>query len=130
MRISRYAAGGVIAIVLAVGFWAVPAQATVHEIVAQWCSGQDPLNPPGISRPGSKNFARPLAAIGMLQVDFDPVLEIVIVTFDWDHPASKVQSSGILVPIGTTEEGVPIFLDVPEPDPNFPAFQRCPKLAF
>lgn len=129
MRISKHVAGATLAVVLGVGLWAIPAQATVHEIVAQWCSGHDPLDPPGISQEGSKNFARPLAATGMLQITFDPVLEIVIVSFDYDHPASKVRSSGILVPIGTTDEGVPIFLDVPEPDPTFPAFQRCPRLA-
>lgn len=129
MRISRYAAGAAIAVVLAIGFQTVPAHATVHEIVAQWCSGQDELSPPGISVPGSNNFARPLNAIGVVLQQFIPAMNIVLVTFDFDHPAVKVQSSGILVLIGFTEDGVPIMLDVPEPDPDFPAFQHCPRLA-
>jgi hypothetical protein len=128
MRISRYAAGTAIAVVLAIGFQTVPAHATVHEIVAQWCSGQDELAPPGISDPGSDNFARPLNAIGIVRQEFIPELNIVLVTFDFDHPAVKVQSSGLQVQIGATEEGVPIVLDVPEPNPNFPAFRHCPRL--
>ncbi|HEX6322319.1 MAG TPA: hypothetical protein VFZ36_01235 [Vicinamibacterales bacterium] len=125
---TRHLTGVVAAAVMAGVLWAVPAEATVHEIVAQWCSGQDSLNPPGVSKPGSKNFAQPIEATGMLQTTFDPVLGAIVVSFDFDHPASKVQSSGVLVQIGMTEEGVPILLDVPEPDPDFPAFGRCPRL--
>ena len=36
--------------------------ATVHEIVAQWCSGHDELGPPGISDENKKHFAQPLMA--------------------------------------------------------------------
>jgi hypothetical protein len=129
MRISRQAVGVVIAAVLAVGFWTVPAHATVHEIVAQWCSGHDELAPPGISDPEKRTFARPLNAMGVVLQEFIPSLNIVLVTFDYDHPAVKVQSSGILVPIGVTEEGVPVMPDLPEPNPDFPAFQHCPRLA-
>lgn len=129
MRINRHGAGVLAALLMAVGLWAVPVHATVHEIVAQWCSGHDPLEPPGISEQGSQNFARPLAATGVVQETFIPELNIVLVTFDFDHPAAKVQSSGIMVPIGQTDDGIPIFLDVPEPDPDFPAFQHCPRLA-
>ena len=131
MRISRYFTGVMAAVAIAGVLWAVPAEATVHEIVAQWCSGQDPLEPHGVSRPGSKNFAQPLAATGMLQTSFNPDLGefgAIVVSFDFDHPASKVQSSGRLIQIGTTEDGIPILLDVPEPDPDFPAFGRCPRL--
>ena len=45
-----------------------PASGTVHEIVSQWCSGKDPLEPFGISRDGSKNFAQPLNAGGVVQL--------------------------------------------------------------
>ena len=62
MRIRTHAVGVVAAVILAIGLSTVPAHATVHEIVAQWCSGQDELGPPGISRDGSKNFAQPLNA--------------------------------------------------------------------
>jgi hypothetical protein len=128
MRATRHIVGVSIAVVLSVALWSVPAHATVHEIVAQWCSGRAELNPPGLSRPGSKNFAQPLNAIGI--VIMMPLGENdVLITFDYDHPATKVQSSGIMVPIGTTPDGGTIFLDVPEPDPDFAAFRHCPALA-
>ena len=128
MRTTRHVAAVSIAVVVAIALWSVPAHATVHEIVAQWCSGKDELNPPGLSRPGSKNFAQPLNAIGIVLVV--PIGENdVLVTFDFDHPATKVQSSGLRVPIGTTPTGGTVFLDVPEPDPDFAAFQHCPALA-
>jgi hypothetical protein len=42
-----------------------PASATVHEIVAQWCSGKEPLFPPGLSgRSQADNDAKPLFASG------------------------------------------------------------------
>jgi hypothetical protein len=42
-----------------------------------------------------------------------------------------VQSSGLRIPIGIDEEtGYPLFLDVIEPNPDFPAFQHCPALGF
>jgi hypothetical protein len=129
MRTSRHVTGAMTAVVLAVALWVVPAHATVHEIVAQWCSGQDELDPPGISDPSKKNFARPLNATGVLQTTFIPELNIVLVSFDLDHPAVKIQSSGMLAPIGATDEGIPIFLDVPKPNPDFPAFRHCPRLA-
>ncbi len=129
MRRSRTFAGLTTAVILAVALWAVPAHATVHEIVAQWCSGHDELNPPGISEDGSKNFAQPLNAAGVVSPRFDPALGGILVTFNYDHPAAKVQSSGLIIRIGTTEDGTPIFLDVPEPDPDFPAFRHCPRLA-
>lgn len=129
MQINRHVVATSAAVLLAVALWAVPAQATVHEIVAQWCSGQDELMPPGISTPGSRTFARPLNAIGVVIETFVPELNIILVTFDFDHPAVKVQSSGILVQVGMTPDGIPVMLDVPEPDPDFPAFQHCPRLA-
>lgn len=128
MRIRRHAAGALLAMVLAWGFSAVPAEATVHEIVAQWCSGRGELAPPGISQPNS-NFARPLNAVGVVRQEFLPDLNIILVTFDFDHPAVKVQSSGAMIQIGVTPDGIPIMLDVPEPNPDFPAFQHCPRLA-
>jgi hypothetical protein len=129
MHVSRHIAAASAAVVLAIGLGVVPVHATVHEIVGQWCSGQDPLDPPGISREGSRNFAQPLNAAGVVTMTFDAALGGVLVSFDFSHPAVKVQSSGLIIQIGTTDEGTPIFLDVPEPDPGFPAFQHCPALA-
>ena len=111
---------------------AAPANATVHEIVAQWCSGQDPLDPPGISGGSNAgNFAKPLNANGFITgtVPFTgsegPGL---LVSFNYDHPAGKVVGTGIFIVIGATPEG-PLYLELIEPDPNFPAFRNCPGLA-
>ena len=130
MKFRRHVIGVAVATGLAFCLSAVPAHATVHEIVAQWCSGQEELGPPGISRPGSKNFAKPLNAAGVVITIVDPIAETVLITFDYNHPAIKVKSTGVRVPIGTTPEGFTILLDVIEPDPDFPAFQHCPALGF
>ena len=131
MRIRTHVVGGVVAVVLAVGLSTVPAYATVHEIVGQWCSGQDELEPPGISRFGSKNFAQPLNAARVIVTEVDPVAETIFITFAYDHPAVKVRSTGETIPIGVDpESGFTLLLDVIEPDPNFPAFQHCPALGF
>lgn len=130
MRIDTRSAGVIVAAILAVVVWAVPAQATVHEIVAQWCSGQDPLAPHGISRPGSRNFAQPLIATGFVgPTVFDPDLGGLLITFNYDHPASKVQGTGTFIQVGATPDGTPIFIEAIAPDPSFPAFQHCPRLA-
>ena len=111
---------------------AAPASATVHEIVAQWCSGHEPLEPPGISGgSNADNFAKPLNSNGFIRgtVPFTgsagPGL---LVDFDFGHPASKVVGTGVYIVIGQTPVG-PLYLELIEPDPNFPAFQRCPGLA-
>jgi hypothetical protein len=132
MRIRTHAVGAVAAVVLAIGLSTVPAHATVHEIVAQWCSGHDELAPPGISDENKKNFAQPLNAAQVVIQEVDNTAKTVLITFDFDHPAVKVQSSGVVIPIGSVPIGNELYtllLDLPEPDPNFPAFQRCPKLA-
>ena len=111
---------------------AAPASATVHEIVGQWCSGHDELAPPGITG-GSRadNFAKPLNANGFIRGtvpfvgDSGPGL---LVDFDFDHPASKVVGTGEYIVIGVTPAG-PLYLQLIEPDPSFPAFQHCPRLA-
>ena len=111
---------------------AAPASATVHEIVGQWCSGQDELAPPGISGGSSAdNFAKPLNANGFIRgtVPFTgsagPGL---LVDFGFDHPASKVVGTGQYIVIGQTPAG-PLYLQLIEPDPDFPAFQHCPRLS-
>lgn len=128
MKFRKNVLGVGVAAVLAFGAYAVPAHATVHEIVAQWCSGQEELGPPGISKGGSKNFAQPLNAIGVVITIVDPIAKTVFITFDYDHPAVKVKSTGIRIPIGTTPDGFTILLDLIEPDPEFAAFQHCPAL--
>jgi hypothetical protein len=112
---------------------ASPANATVHEIVGQWCSGQDHLEPPGLSGGSSAdNFVQPLLASGAI---LDPVPFTgpegpgLLVPFNYDHPAAKVQGTGEFVVIGRTADGRPIYLELIEADPDFPAFKVCPRLA-
>ena len=53
---------------LFVGIAAQPAPAVVHEIYAAWCAGKGEIEPPGISRDGSKNFAMPVLKSGAVSV--------------------------------------------------------------
>ena len=104
-----------------------PASATVHEIVGQWCSGQEPLGPPGVSG-GSRadNFAEPLEASGVIE-GVVPFQDGFLVKFNYDNPNAKVVGTGVFVVIGEIE-GQPLYLELIAPDPSFPAFQHCPRL--
>ena len=105
-----------------------PASATVHEIVGQWCSGQEPLGPPGISGgSGADNFAKPLEASGFIE-GVVPFRDGFRVNFDYDNPNAKVVGTGVFVVIGDIG-GQPLYLELIAPDPSFPAFQHCPRLA-
>lgn len=121
----------VLVVVVATMMPAAPASATVHEIVAQWCSGHDELGPPGISDPTRPNFARPLMANGFIG---DPVPFVgsagpgLLINFNYDHPAGKVVGTGVFVVVGSTPQG-PLYLELIEPDPSFAAFRHCPRLA-
>ena len=128
MRVNRHLVGGFVAVVVALGLGSVPANATVHEIVAQWCSGQDELAPPGISDDQKRNFAQPLNATKAVLQIVDQDAKTILITFDYDHPAVKVQSTGMTIPIGMTPDGFVVLLDLIEPDPNFPAFRHCRML--
>ena len=128
MRISRHVAGGAVAVLLAVVFNVIPAHATVHEIVAQWCSGREPLDPHGLSRPGSKNFAQPIESTGSLIVTVNPVARTIHISFDYGKRPVKVQQVAT-IPIGVDPDtGFTILLDLIGPDPDFAAFQHCAKL--
>jgi hypothetical protein len=131
--LARSAVIGSIALAVAL-IPAGPASATVHEIVAQWCSGHEPLEPRGISGgSAADNFAQPLNSNGFIQgtVPFDPdgpagpAAPGLLVNFNYDHPAAKVVGTGVYVLI---DPEVPLYLELIEPDPRFPAFQRCPRL--
>jgi hypothetical protein len=131
---KRYIARALIVIAATFGLvfaQAAPASATVHEIVAQWCSGHDELAPPGISG-GSKanNFAKPLVASGFVTGNLVPFTGNagpgVLVEFNYDLPNVKVVGTGVFVVI---DPSVPVYLELIAPDPNFPAFKVCPKLA-
>ena len=114
----------------------VPASATVHEIVGQWCSGRDPLGPPGISGgSNANNFAKPLEAsgfIGPIEDDFDPdgaggQPEGSLITFNYDNPNVKVVGTGVFVNISPAGEP-PLYIEQIAPDSSFAAFQHCPNL--
>ena len=111
-----------------------PAQATVHEIVAQWCSGHDELAPPGLTGgSNADNFAQPLVASGFIgdPVPFDPPGSQpagLLIPFDYSRPNAKVVGTGVFVPIDETPAG-PLYLELIEPNPAFAAFRHCPRLA-
>jgi hypothetical protein len=111
-----------------------PAHATVHEIVAQWCSGQDPLGPPGISGGShADNFAKPLFASGFIgpTVPFDPPGDQpagLLITFNYGAPQSRTVGTGNYFAIGDTPDG-PLYVEQIAPDPSFPAVRNCPRLA-
>jgi len=102
---------------------AAPASATVHEIVAQWCADRGELLPPGLTG-GSQadNFAQPLFATKVIE-SVTPYLDGVLISFDFDHPAIKLVSTGQIVQLapGTYVTGF-------ELDPEFAAFQSCARL--
>jgi hypothetical protein len=116
----------------------VPASATVHEIVGQWCSRGAPqgtgskgeLAPPGISPPTAKpeNVAKPLFASGFLQEDPVPFRDGFLLQANYDNPNVKVVGTGVFVVIGQVN-GLPLYIEEITPDLSFPAFaDRCPNL--
>src|SRR5688572_23665076 len=99
-RIALRALTAVAVSSLAVVLPASTASATVHEIVAQWCADRGELFPPGLSG-GSQadNFAQPLFATKVIE-SVTPYLDGVLISFDFDHPAIKLVSTGEIVQIG------------------------------
>ena len=119
------------AALLAASLFPMPASATVHEIVGQWCSGQGELLPPGISGgSNADNFARPLFANGFASMvdPFDgPNGSGVLIAFDFDHPASKLVSLGFFVQIDTLPDGRPLYLEAFDLDLS-QGFAHCARL--
>lgn len=102
---------------------ASPSSATVHEIVAQWCAGRGDLFPAGLSGgSNADNIAQPLFATGVIE-SVTPYLDGVLISFDFEHPAIKLVSTGEIVQVapGTYVTGF-------ELDPEFSAFQHCRRL--
>jgi len=78
--------------------FAIPASATVHEITGMFCAGEHGNHFPAGLSGGSNadNFAKPLFATGFIE-SVDPTFAGdgvngpgVLITFDFDHPASKL----------------------------------------
>ena len=76
---------------------AMPASATVHEITGMFCAGENGNHFPAGLSGGSNadNFAKPLVATGFIE-SVEPYAGDgvngagVLITFDFDHPASKI----------------------------------------
>ena len=120
------------AALLAVGLFPMPASATVHEIVGQWCAGQGELLPPGITGgSNADNLARPLFASGFASVvdPFDgPNGPGALIAFDFDHPASKIVGLGFFVQIDTLPDGRPLYVEAFELDLKH-GFAHCARLS-
>lgn len=122
-----------LALVLTTG---APASATIHDIVASWCSGHHVQDPPGLtgqSNPKAGNFAKPLFATGVVSLvpydsDGDDEPDALLVDIDDTHPASKVETTGnIIGPIpGAGPGGADLFFE--ETVLSHPAFDNCPNL--
>jgi hypothetical protein len=129
MRAFRRAVVAAVVVLVWLGVTANPSHAVVHEIVAQWCSGQGELEPPGIADPTEQNFARPLEAMGFVgEPVFRADLGGLLIPFDFDKPASKVVGTGNFIQIGTLPDGTPLFIEQIALDPDHPAFRHCPRL--
>ena len=111
-----------LAAALLAGALARPAPAVIHEIVAAWCNGKGELVPPGVSREGSKNFAMPVLAGGV--VSLTPYLDGVLIDFDFDRPQAKISAA----PTGPAivQIGPGLYLERFVLD--HPAFENCRRL--
>lgn len=101
-----------------------PAPAVIHEIYAAWCAGKGEIVPPGLANEGSKNFAMPVRAGGVVTIR--PYLDGILIDFDFDSPQAKIipaPTGPAIVPIGPG-----VYLERFIIDPNFPAFDNCKPL--
>jgi hypothetical protein len=119
---------GVAATVLAAGLlvaMVAPASATIHEMVASFCSGgQGNVFPPGQSNFGSESFLRALQASGTVTVLPDtPTAGAITIDYNNDSPAGKFTGSDVFF------EVVPgVWIEVLEPD--HVAFDHCTNFVF
>jgi hypothetical protein len=103
----------------------LPATATIHEIVASFCSGgQSNVFPPGQSAFGSTSFLRALQATGAVTILPDtPTVGAITVDYNNDAPAGKFSGNDVFF------EVVPgIWIEVLEPD--HAAFDHCTNFVF
>jgi hypothetical protein len=119
---------GVAATVLAAALLAgmvAPASATIHEIVASFCSGgQGNVFPAGQSNFGSTSFLRALQASGTVTVlPNTPTTGAITVDYNNDSKAGKFSGNDVFF------EVVPgIWIEVLEPD--HVAFEHCTNFVF
>lgn len=129
MKPIRYIIAGLGLLFVVVLFPAPPASATIHEIVAAWCSGHGELQPPGIQ--DGKNFAQPVLSNGFVgpTVPFTgPAGPGLLITFDYGVSSSKVVGTGVFVVVAQTPSG-PLYVELITPDSSFPAFKNCPRFS-
>jgi hypothetical protein len=128
---TRVFIAAVLATAVFVGIAAQPAPAVVHEIYAAWCAGKGEIEPPGLSRDGSKNFAMPVLKSGAVSVH--PIAAGaqgpagILIDIDFDALNVKLIPTGQILTIGHTPAG-PLYLEGFILDPDFPAFANCAKL--
>lgn len=102
-----------------------PASATIHELVASFCSGgHGNVFPPGQSNFGSTSFLRALQASGTVTVLPDtPTAGAITVDYNEDSHAGKFTGNEVFF------EVVPgIWIEVLEPD--HAAFDHCTNFVF
>ena len=133
MRIRQLFVNGTLALTLAFGAilaTAQPAEASIHEIIAALCRGEDlgEVIPPGQNRDG-QSFVRALQATGFI-TSIEETATAVIIHFDTTVPNSKFMSAGFDLTLeDEIAPGVDLVLSpLPIPDPSFPAHARCRNL--
>jgi hypothetical protein len=114
----------VLAGALAVGMIA-PASATIHEMVASFCSGgSGNVFPGGQSKFGTQSFLRALQASGTVTVLANtPTAGAITIDYNNDAPAGKFSGNNVFV------QAIPgVWVEVLEPD--HPAFEHCTNFTF
>jgi hypothetical protein len=102
-----------------------PASATIHEMVASFCSGgQGNVFPGGQSQFGSQSFLRALQASGTVTVHANtPTAGAITVDYNNDAKPGKFVGNDVFV------EAIPgVWVEVLEPD--HPAFEHCTNFTF
>jgi hypothetical protein len=119
---------GLTAALLAGALWigmVAPASATIHEMVASFCSGgHGNVFPPGQSAFGTTSFLRALQASGTVTILPDtPTVGAITIDYNNDAHAGKFTGSDVFV------EAIPgVWIEVLEPD--HAAFDHCVNFAF
>lgn len=106
-----------------------PASGVVHEIVGQWCSGHGELEPFGLSRVGSKNFAAPLVKSGVVSVHpFNgPNGPGLLIDFDFTKPQIKLAPTGDPIQIDFIPGVGPLYIE-PFVLADRAPFTKCARL--
>jgi hypothetical protein len=120
---TRIAAGLLAGILLLA--MAVPASATIHEMVASFCSGGNGnVFPAGQSDPTKSSFLRALQASGTVTVRPNtPTAGAITIDYNNDAPAGKFSGEDVFV------EAIPgVWIEILDPD--FAAFDHCAKFIF